>query len=172
MIHSKVKVPFLFIGLLFNFQLCLQDPHPPKVKSILFSFFHHHFLVWSLEFHLYDKYFFKLTQNHSLKTITWNYFLSFKTICSAIIRVPFVVVQILCWVAHTKTYMSRLWYVSTITVQSLSWMTVVCPAILRPSPKYNFIDLKSCVPGDHNSKHLISLPSVTTKCLAISRPSS
>ena len=47
----------------------------------------------------------------------------------------------------------------------------MCPAILRPPPKYNSTNLEIYVPIDCNCNHLLSPHNVITKCPAISRTS-
>ena len=78
--------------------------------------------------------------------------------------------QILCHIAHNNTYFQIVIWIKIVL--SLTSVTVDCPAISTPSPKYNSTDFKSSIPRDYNSNHLVSVPSVTMKWPATSRTSS
>ena len=57
----------------------------------------------------------------------------------------------------TKTYISGQRYKSKVAVQSLPSVMAKCPAIFRPSPRYNPTDSKTSVRGDLNNKDVCTV---------------
>ena len=100
----EVTALLTFISLVQLSSLFVQCPHPPKVKTVLFSFFQDHFLVYLLGIPLWDKYFFKFhIKNLSFKIITWNILFLPSPFYHAIIMLS-PVVHILCQVAHRHVF--------------------------------------------------------------------
>ena len=145
-------ITFPLISPLFSFQLPLQDSYILSAKGILFFFFQDHFWVWTLGFHLWNKYPVQIAYKNYpsgacyetlfsfFKAITWNiYYVLFSKHIILFLSRPFyspIIKDVSCstWPLLCCTQMnnSRSWY--EICLRIINNWAIAGPSPLNTTP--------------------------------------